>query len=59
MNPVHLLEIGTGSPVPVAAVDAVPAQRLPQRQTPATSRPVHVLIAGPDGTVNEDLSCKR
>ena len=56
MNPVHMLEAGTGSPVPVAAVGAVPPQRLPQRQTPTTSRPVHVLIAGPDGTVNEGLA---
>jgi DNA-binding NarL/FixJ family response regulator len=56
MNPVHVLEVGTGSAVPVAAVGAVPAQRLPQRQTPIASRPVHVLIAGPDWTVNESLA---
>ena len=56
MNPVHVLEVGTGSAVPVAAVAAVPVQRLPQWQTPIASRPVHVLIAGPDGTVNEGLA---
>jgi hypothetical protein len=28
MNPVHVLEVGTGSAVPVAAVGAVPVQRL-------------------------------
>ena len=53
MNAVHLVEAGTGSAVPVAEV---PAQRLPQRQTPTTARPARVLIAGPDGTVNEALA---
>ena len=55
MDSLKLLE-STGPPYRPARVAAVPAQRPPPPQTAISRRPVDtILIAGPDGTVNEAL----